>query len=47
MSLLRLVPVADALTVEEPALSFSYFGQGRTDIDNILERLRTGKRWKL
>ena len=41
VSLLRLAPVADALAVEEPALSLTYFGQGRTDIDDILERLMT------
>ncbi|MEO8015211.1 MAG: DUF748 domain-containing protein, partial [Polaromonas sp.] len=41
VSLLRLAPVADALTVEEPALSLTYFGQGRYDIDDILARLKT------
>ena len=40
-SLLRLAPVADALAVEEPALSLTYFGQGRCDIDDILARLKT------
>ncbi|WP_332258586.1 DUF748 domain-containing protein [Polaromonas glacialis] len=42
-SLLRLAPVADALAVEEPALSLTYFGQGRYDIDGILERLKTAE----
>ncbi|WP_426148407.1 DUF748 domain-containing protein [Polaromonas sp. DSR2-3-2] len=41
VSLLRLAPVADALTVEEPVASLTYFGQGRSDIDDILERLKT------
>ena len=40
-SLLRLAPVADALAVQEPALSLTYFGQGRYDIDDILARLKT------
>ena len=40
-SLLRLAPVADALAVEEPVASLTYFGQGRSDIDDILERLKT------
>jgi len=41
VSLLRLAPVADALAVEEPVLSLTYLGQGRYDIDDILERLKT------
>jgi len=40
-SLLRLAPVADALVVEGPALSLTYFGNGRYDIDDILARLKT------
>ena len=41
VSLLRLAPVADALTVEQPELLLTYFGQGRYDIDDILARLKT------
>ncbi|MEO8022850.1 DUF748 domain-containing protein [Polaromonas sp.] len=40
-SLLRLAPVADAIQVEEPVLSLNHLGQGRYDIDDILERLKT------
>lgn len=40
-SLWHLAPVADAIRVEEPALSLSHLGQGRYDIDDILERLNT------
>lgn len=40
-SLLRLAPVADALVVEEPVVSLTYLGEGRYDIDDILDRLRT------
>ncbi|MDB5845798.1 MAG: hypothetical protein JWP79_3108, partial [Polaromonas sp.] len=40
-SLLRLAPVADALAVEAPIGSLTYFGQGRYDIDDILARLKT------
>lgn len=40
-SLLRLAPVADAIAVDEPVLSLTHLGQGRYDIDDILERLKT------
>ncbi|MGC1172919.1 DUF748 domain-containing protein [Polaromonas sp.] len=40
-SLLRLAPVADAIAVDEPVLSLNHLGQGRYDIDDILERLKT------
>ncbi len=39
-SLLRLAPVADAIQVDEPVASLTHFGQGRYDIDDILERLQ-------
>jgi len=39
-SLLRLAPVLDALRVEDPAVSLTHLGQGRYDIDDILERLK-------
>lgn len=39
-SLLRLAPVADAIEVDAPAISLTHFGQGRYDIDDILERLK-------
>jgi hypothetical protein len=38
-SLLRLAPVADALVVEDPVVSLTYFGEGRYDIDDIIARL--------
>ncbi|MEO7400076.1 MAG: DUF748 domain-containing protein [Polaromonas sp.] len=40
-SLWHLAPVADAIRVEEPALSLTHLGQGRYDIDDVLERLNT------
>jgi hypothetical protein len=39
-SLLRLAPVADAVTIEDPVVSLTYKGQGRYDIDDILARLQ-------
>ncbi|MES2911538.1 MAG: DUF748 domain-containing protein, partial [Pseudomonadota bacterium] len=39
-SLLRLAPVADAIEVDAPAISLTHFGQGRYDIDDIIERLK-------
>ncbi|MES2281738.1 MAG: DUF748 domain-containing protein [Pseudomonadota bacterium] len=39
-SLLRLAPVADAIEVDAPSISLTHFGQGRYDIDDILERLK-------
>ncbi len=40
-SLLRLAPVADAIRVEEPVVSLTHLGDGRYDIDDILDRLKT------
>ena len=40
-SLWRLVPVVDAIRIDEPALSLTHLGQGRYDIDDILEKLNT------
>lgn len=39
-SLLRLAPVVDAIEVSEPVLSLTHLGEGRYDIDDILERLK-------
>jgi hypothetical protein len=39
-SLLRLAPVADAVAVEEPVAFLTHQGEGRYDIDDILDRLR-------
>lgn len=38
-SLLRLAPVVDAFTVENPALRVTHHGGGRYDVDDILARL--------
>lgn len=38
-SLLRLAPVVDALTVEAPHLRLTHLGEGRYDIDDIVQRL--------
>ena len=38
-SLLRLAPVADALEIDEPAVSIIHLGHGRYDIDDVLARL--------
>ena len=40
-SLLRLAPVVDAIRVEEPRVSLAYLGDGRYDIDDLVERLKT------
>ncbi|MFC5523956.1 DUF748 domain-containing protein [Polaromonas jejuensis] len=40
-SLVRLAPVADAIVVEDPAVSLTHLGEGHYDIDDILERLKT------
>lgn len=40
-SLLRLAPVADAVQVDEPVVFLTHLGDGRYDIDDILERLKT------
>lgn len=39
-SLLRLAPVADAIVVQEPVASLTYLGEGRYDIDDILDRFK-------
>jgi uncharacterized protein involved in outer membrane biogenesis len=38
-SLLRLAPVMDAIAVDAPALQLAYLGDGRWDVDDILQRL--------
>jgi uncharacterized protein involved in outer membrane biogenesis len=38
-SLLRLAPVVDALTLEQPRLRLRHLGQGRYDVDDVLQRL--------
>jgi hypothetical protein len=40
-SLLRFAPVADAVQVDEPVAFLTHQGDGRYDIDDILERLKT------
>ncbi|EJL80559.1 hypothetical protein involved in outer membrane biogenesis [Polaromonas sp. CF318] len=39
-SLLRLAPVADAVQIDEPVAFLAHKGEGRYDIDDILERLK-------
>jgi len=39
-SLLRLAPVVDAMVVEEPVASLTHLGDGRYDIDDMLDRLK-------
>lgn len=41
-SLLRLAPVADAIRIEEPVVSLTHLGNGHYDIDDILDRLKSG-----
>ena len=38
-SLLRLAPVVDAITVEQPRLALRHLGGGRYDVDDVLARL--------
>lgn len=38
-SLLRLAPVVDAITVDKPIARLTHTGEGRYDIDDILQRL--------
>ncbi len=40
-SLLRLAPVVDAIAVDSPVVSLTHRGEGRYDIDDILDRLKT------
>lgn len=39
-SLVRLAPVVDVLVLEQPRLTVRHFGEGRYDIDDVLQRLR-------
>ncbi|MDO9434353.1 DUF748 domain-containing protein [Hydrogenophaga sp.] len=39
-SLLRLAPVLDALELEQPRLHVRHLGEGRYDIDDVLQKLR-------
>jgi hypothetical protein len=39
-SILRLAPVIDAVTIEQPRVALRHLGNGRYDVDDILERLR-------
>jgi uncharacterized protein involved in outer membrane biogenesis len=41
-SLLRLAPVLSTLTFDQPRLNLRHLGQGRYDVDDILQRLRPG-----
>lgn len=38
-SLVRLAPVIDAITVDAPSLQLTHLGDGRYDVDDILDRL--------
>ena len=38
-SLLRLAPVVDALVLEQPRLALRHLGEGRYDVDDVLQRL--------
>ncbi|RYX92367.1 MAG: DUF748 domain-containing protein [Comamonadaceae bacterium] len=40
VSLLRLVPVADAVVVDDAAFSVTHLGGGRYDIDDLIERFK-------
>ncbi|MGQ2921657.1 MAG: DUF748 domain-containing protein [Hydrogenophaga sp.] len=39
-SLLRLAPVINTLTLEQPRLALRHLGEGRYDVDDVLSRLR-------
>lgn len=39
-SLLRLAPVVNTLTIEQPRLALRHLGEGRYDVDDVLARLR-------
>lgn len=39
-SLFRLAPVLDALVLEHPRLQLRHLGEGRYDVDDVLQRLR-------
>jgi hypothetical protein len=40
-SLLRLAPVVDAVAVDSPVVQLTHLGDGRYDIDDILEKLKS------
>ncbi len=40
-SLLRLAPVVDAIALDSPVVSLTHLGDGRYDIDDILEKLKS------
>lgn len=42
-SLLRLAPVVDAFTVENPVLRITHLGQGRYDVDDVIAKLTASK----
>ncbi|WP_338818690.1 DUF748 domain-containing protein [Acidovorax temperans] len=42
-SLLRLAPVVDAFTVENPVLRITHLGQGRYDVDDVIAKLAAPK----
>lgn len=42
-SLLRLAPVVDAFTVENPVLRITHLGQGRYDVDDVIAKLTAPK----
>ncbi len=42
-SLLRLAPVVDAFTVENPVLRITHLGQGRYDVDDVMAKLTASK----
>ena len=42
-SLLRLAPVVDAFTVENPVLRLTHLGQGRYDVDDVIAKLAAPK----
>jgi uncharacterized protein involved in outer membrane biogenesis len=39
-SLFRMAPVLDALVLEQPKLKLRHLGEGRYDVDDVLQRLR-------
>lgn len=42
-SVLRLAPVVDAFTVENPVLRLTHLGQGRYDVDDVIAKLAAPK----
>ncbi|MCW5654110.1 DUF748 domain-containing protein [Hydrogenophaga sp.] len=45
-SLFRLAPVIDRLSLEQPRLTLRHLGEGRYDIDDVLQRLRPSESGK-